>query len=107
MTGQYQVFYAPEAYSDLSDIYSYLAFTLKEKRVASGQIKRIRKEVSSLQAFPERYSAVDWEPWASMGMRKMSVDHYVVYYQVGLADKIVTAIRIFYGGRDVENIISE
>ena len=28
MTGQYQVFYAPEAYSDLSDIYSYLAFIL-------------------------------------------------------------------------------
>lgn len=107
MTGQYQVLYTPEAYSDLADIYSYLAFSLKEKRVASGQIERIRKEISSLHTFPERYSAVDWEPWVSMGIRKMSVDHYVVYYQVDLADKIVTVIRVFYGGRDIEHIIRE
>lgn len=107
MTGEYRVFYAPKAYSDLADIYSYIAFTLKEKRIASKQIRRIRKEVSSLCTFPERYSAVDWEPWTSLGMRKMSVDHYIVYYQVDLAGKIVTVIRIFYGGRDVERIIGE
>lgn len=107
MTEKYRISYAPEAYRDLADIYSYIAFTLKEKHTASNHLKRIRQEISSLRTFPERCSAVDWEPWASMGMRKVSVGHYVVYYQVGRADKIVTVIRIFYGGRDVQHIIGE
>lgn len=107
MTSRYQISYTPESYIDLRDIYSYIAFTLQEKRIASNQLKRIRKEISSLRTFPERYSAVDWEPWASMGMRKLSVGHYVVYYQVDLIKKTVTVIRIFYGGRDVEHIVSE
>lgn len=107
MTEKYRLSYAPEAYRDLEDIYSYIAFTLREKYTASNHLKRIRQEISSLRTFPERYSAVDWEPWASMGMRRVSVGHYVVYYQVDPVDKIVTVIRIFYGGRDVEHIIGE
>lgn len=78
-----------------------------KKRIASNQIKRIRTEISSLRTFPERYAAVDWEPWASMGMRKMSVNHYIVYYLVGTVDRLVTVIRIFYGGRDAEHIVNE
>lgn len=107
MTEKYRVSYAPEAYRDLADIYSYIAFTLRERHTASNHLKRIRQEISSLRTFPERYSAVDWNPWASMGMRRVSVGHYVVYYRVDLADKLVTVIRIFYGGRDVEHIIGE
>lgn len=107
MSGKYQISYTPEAYSDLADIYSYIAFALQEKRIAASQIKRIQKEISSLRTFPERYSAVDWEPWASIGMRRLPVDHYIVYYQVSKVDKAVTVIRIFYGGRDVEHVISE
>jgi len=105
MTGKYQISYTPEAYTDLGDIYSYIAFTLQERRVASDLVRRIRQEISSLRAFPERCCAVDWEPWASMGMRKLSVGHYVVYYQADAAERTVTVIRIFYGGRDVEHII--
>ena len=54
---------------------------------------------------PERYVAVDWEPWSSRGMRKLTVDNYVVYYLVEPTAQLVTVVRIFYGGRDVENII--
>ena len=106
MTRKYRVSYAPEAYNDLGDIYSYIAFVLQEKRITSGLIKRIRKEVASLAVFPESYPAVDWEPWGSMGVRKMPVSHYVVYYLANIAEKAVTIIRIFYGGRNVENIVN-
>lgn len=106
MTVKYRIAYTPEAYSDLSDIYSYIAFVLREKGTASSLIKRIRKEITSLSAFPESYPTVDWEPWFSMGVRKMPVDHYVVYYLVDGKGKSVTIIRIFYGGRDVEDIVN-
>jgi toxin ParE1/3/4 len=38
-------------------------------------------------------------------MRKATVDHYVVFYQVSRDKKEVTVVRIFYGGRDIEHII--
>lgn len=34
MTEKYRISYTPEAYRDLADIYSYIAFTLKEKHTA-------------------------------------------------------------------------
>lgn len=48
---------------------------------------------------------VDWEPWASMGMRKLPVDNFLVFYLVNQEECLVMVVRIFYGGRDIENII--
>ncbi len=104
MSEAFRVSYAPAAYRDLGDIYAYVAFTLREKRTAAGLVRRIQTEILSLSLFPERHAAVDWEPWASLGVRKMPVGHYVVYYQVDLGEKTVLVIRIFYGGRDVAHI---
>jgi addiction module RelE/StbE family toxin len=105
MTETYKVLYSPAALEDLKSIYSYIALILKAKRTAAKQVNRIRQAIRSFDTFPERYAPVDWEPWASMGMRKATVDHYVVFYQVNHDRKEVTIVRIFYGGRDIEHII--
>ena len=55
MSKQYSVSYTPEAYHDLGDIYSYIAFVLKEKGTASNLVKRIRKE-----SFSGRISRTLW-----------------------------------------------
>jgi addiction module RelE/StbE family toxin len=105
MTEMYQVRYAPAALEDLKSIYSYIALTLKAKQTAAKQVNRIRQTIRTFDTFPERYAQVDWEPWASLGMRKATVDHYVVFYQVSRDKKEVTVVRIFYGGRDIQHII--
>jgi plasmid stabilization system protein ParE len=105
MTEGYKVQYSPAALDDLKSIYSYIAITLKAKQAAVNQVKRIRQAIRSFDTFPERYAQVDWEPWASMGMHKAPVDHYIVFYQVSHDRKEVTAVRIFYGGRDIEHMI--
>ena len=56
---------------------------------------------------PERYGLVEWEPWASMGMRHVPVGNYVVFYTIETDVRTVTITRIFYGGRDIEHIIQE
>jgi len=104
---KYAVIYSPEAMDDIREIYSYIAFELQSPDVAVGQVNRIRKEIRSLDFMPTRYSTVDWEPWKSMKMHKIPVDNYLVYYAVNDESRIVTVIRIFYGGRDVEGIINE
>lgn len=54
---------------------------------------------------PERYASVDWEPWASMGIRKVPVDNYLVFYLVDPTERLVSIVRIIYCGRDTEHII--
>ena len=107
MSDAYSVVYSPEAKADLREIYTYIAFDLQSPGTAEGQVNRIRKEIRSLDFMPSRYSIVDWEPWKSMGMHKVPVDNFVVYYSVNTENRIVTIIRIFYGGRDAESIVNE
>ena len=106
MTDNYQVIYSPAAYDDIEAIYTYVAYELLAEPTAGELTAHIRKEIRSLDTFPERNSPVDWEPWASMNMRKTPVGSFVVYYTVDKANRIVTVVRIFYGGRDVEQIIT-
>ena len=74
-------------------------------RTAAAQTQRIRKAVRGLNPFPEGHTQVEWEPWASLGMRFLPVDNYIVYYLVDKEKMAIEIARIFYGGRDVENII--
>lgn len=106
MSDVYSVVYSPEAMNDLREIYAYIAFDLQAPDAAEGQINRLRKEIRSLDFMPLRYAIVDWEPWMSMGMHKVPVDNFIVYYAVNNDSLTVTVIRIFYGGRDVENIVN-
>ena len=101
----YQIIYSPESLDDLRAIYSYIAFEKLAPQNAEGQVNRIRKSIRSLDLFPEGHTTVEWEPWASMGMRFLPVDHFIVYYLVDNSARKVSIVRIFYSGRDVEHII--
>ena len=103
----YTVWYSPASKQDLKAIYTYIARVLQAKDTARRQVDRIRKEIRSLSDLPERYAPVDWEPWHGMDMRKMPVDNYLVYYLVHHDPGEVEIVRIFYGGRDVANIVQD
>ena len=104
---QYKVEYTPAAKSDLKSIYAYIAYQLKERTTARNIVNKIRKQIRELDTSPERYSAVEWKPWSDMGMRKFSVGNYVVFYYVIHENNTVMVNRIFYGGRNIEEIIKE
>ena len=105
MSDTYSIIYSSEAKDDLREIYSYIAYDLQAPETAEGQVNRIRKEIRSLDFMPSRYTVVDWEPWKSMGMHRVPVDNFIVYYVVNNGSRTITVIRIFYGGRDIEDII--
>lgn len=105
MSDTYSIIYSSEAKDDLREIYSYIAYDLQAPETAEGQVNRIRKEIRSLDFMPSRYTVVDWEPWKSMGMHRVPVDNFIVYYVVNNGSRTITVIRIFYGGRDIEEII--
>lgn len=80
MMDRYQVRYAPQTLEDLKDIYVYIAQELHQRDTAAAQVNRIRAEIRSLDFLPLRYPCVDWEPWQSMGMRKVTVGNFLVFY---------------------------
>ena len=67
----YRVTYSTEAKEDLKDIYSY--YSSMSKKVATDQVKRIRKEIRTLNTMPERYSLADFDPLSSRQVRRLSV----------------------------------
>lgn len=105
MSEHYAVRYSPKALDDLRAIYTYIAGHLQVPETARKQVNRIRDAVRSLDTMPSRYALVDWEPWRQIGMHKVSVDSYVVYYVVNAEKRTVQIIRIFYGGRDAERLL--
>lgn len=107
MSDSYNVVYSPQALNDLKDIYAYIAQELFVPDTARNQVNRIRKEIRSLDFMPSRYALVDWEPWKSMGMHKVPVDNFVVFYTVDSDSMTVSVIRIVYGGRDIESIAAQ
>ncbi len=107
MSDTYSVIYSTEAKNDIKDIYSYIAFELLVPSTAESQVNRIRKTIRSLDFMPSRNPIVDWEPWKSMGIHKIPVDNFVVFYMVDSTSWTVTIIRIIYSGRDIQRIASQ
>ena len=106
MMDVYSVLYSPAAKDDLFGVYSYIATELLEPEIAAMQTDRIRKAIRSLEHLPLRYAHVDWEPWLSMGMRKLIVDNYIVFYLVHQESREVRIVRIMFSARDLKTILS-
>lgn len=92
-----------QADRDLRAIYEYIAFELSSPVNASGQLDRLENRIISLEEMPERYQRYEKEPWHSRGLRIFPVDNYVVCYIADTENRIVTVIRVMYGGRDIEH----
>ena len=107
MNDFYKIVYSSKALNDLKDIFNYIAQGLSAPDAATNQVNRIRKGVRSLDFMPSRYAVVEWEPWKSMGMHKVPIDNFVIFYTVNADARKVFIIRIVYGGRDIEGIAGD
>ncbi len=102
--GHYSVIYTTKALNDLDEIFLYIMFQLKNQSAALKQVGRIYDMICSLDFMPARFARIDWEPWKSMDMHKISVDNYVIFYTIDENEKTVSVIRVVYGGRDLKSI---
>lgn len=98
----YEVHLTPEAKSDLQSIFEYIAFELQSVENAVGQLERLERRITSLDQMPEQFRVYEKEPWKSRNLRRMPVDNYLVFYVLDHNSRIVTVIRVMYGGRDVD-----
>ena len=102
---KYKVVITQEALSDMKRIYDYIAKDLCAPGTAMGQYERIANGILSLDCFPERFALFDSEPERSYGLRKMTVDHYLICYIID--SNTVTVTDVLYAPSNTHLILSE
>lgn len=96
----YSVVITKQAEEDLRGIFEYISFTLYEPGYAAHKLQKLEQAISRLNYMPERYKKYEEEPWAKIGLRKMPVDNYNIFYFVDNEIEQVTVLRILYSKRD-------
>ena len=103
----FEVEISEQADTDLRGIFEYIAFVLFAPENASGQLNRLENGILSLEQYPMRHRVYEKEPWHSRGVRVLPIDNYVVLYIPNEETKVVTVIRVMYGGRNIDKELTE
>ncbi|HAI88012.1 MAG TPA: type II toxin-antitoxin system RelE/ParE family toxin [Firmicutes bacterium] len=105
MTSEYAVYMTSSAHRDLAEIVQYIAGELAEPITAAKQVDRLESAIASLAVMPSRTSPVADERLRAMGVRKLLVDNYLVFYVVSECAAAVTVLRILHARRDWEDLL--
>lgn len=102
---KWKVLYANSAYMELDSIYRYISENLLAPEIAAKHVRKIMSAISTLDEMPFRNPLYDKEPWRSLGLRKFVIDSYIAFYYVNESANEVVIMHIYYGGRDIDNIL--
>ncbi len=98
---KYTVEITDQALVDMEQLYNYIAITLFSPENAMGQYNRIADEILKLDTFPERFRIIDSEQECKIGIRRMLIDNYSVFYVIKEERVIVT--DVLYSASDINN----
>lgn len=105
MNEKYSIYMTHTATEDLKSIAAYVVNELREPSIAKKLVRNIKESVMSLEQMPTRYSLLRDANLAVQGIRKMMVDHYIIFLIVSEKDLGVTIVRILYSRRDWVNLL--
>lgn len=97
---KYRVKLTNNGLRQLKEAVGYIAGVLLAPETARQWSDRIRTKIVSLGAMPRRYPLVEEEPWHTEGIRKMTVENFIVYYWVNEDTAVVWVTAVVYARRD-------
>ena len=92
------------AEKDIDDIYTYIAEKIIEPVTAWNQVERIYNRIFTLDKIPERCPLFEIEPWRSKGIRKLTVDNFIIIFEIHETTGIVSVVAVVYSRRDLTAI---
>lgn len=104
---EWKVVLTPEFKQEFRNIYAYIAEVLLVPETAKKQVGRILDEVEELNEMPQKFALVENEPWHSRGLRKLIVDNYIVFYMPNEKTSEVIVFHVFYGGRNIDDLLDK
>jgi toxin ParE1/3/4 len=87
------------AEADLSEIVSYMAVALGNRQAASDWLDELQKRIDETRLFPESGMIVENE--------FLLVGNYIMYYISDMDKQMIHILRIVYGKRNLDEIMSE
>lgn len=96
----YSVSITDYARMQLKDIAKYIKYELQSSQAASAFLTVMEKSISSLSSMPNRISLEESEPWHSLGIHKMPVKNYLIYFLVKEDCSEVHITAIIYNKRE-------
>ena len=100
---KYNIEYSKESKQNLIEIKKYIKYNLQESEIAQKLISEIRNEINNLKHNPEIYSIIDDDLIKKIGIRKLIVNNYIVFYRIKKDN--VEIVRIMYGRRNWINLL--
>jgi plasmid stabilization system protein ParE len=102
---EYSIDIGALAERDILEAVSYIQEVLFQPESAKRLYHAIKEQVQSLSVMPERYAVVAEEPYTTMGVRKVKVENYLIFYIVNEKEKIISILRVLYYRREWQNLI--
>lgn len=102
---KYKIIIQESAELDLNGIIEYIAIDLNEKLIALKLYKKIVEAINSLSDTPGRCAVIDAEPYKDMGIRRLIVNNYSIFYYLNNETETVHILRILYNRRDWKNLL--
>lgn len=107
MAFDYAYRFTEKAVQDLDEILHYIAIDLDNPVAAKSLSRKVFEKIDSARYFPESGSPVENEFLADKTVRKLIVDHYIIYYKAHHDEKMISVIRIVYGKRNLDEILRQ
>lgn len=98
---KYKVMINPRAIRELDNIYEYIANEKLAPENAKGQVDRIKKDVLSLDTFPQSHQERNEGRYAGKGYRQVLIDNYLAIFRIDEDNKVVYVVTIQYQGRNI------
>jgi toxin ParE1/3/4 len=100
----YEILLTRPAAKDLEGIGLYIAQELHAPQTALYFLEKIDCQIKNLEEMPHRHELISYEELAHKGIRKVTVQNYLIFYSVDEQARRVTILRVLYGRRDWENL---
>ncbi len=102
---KYNIVITEPAEKDLFEIGNYIATELLEPDIALKVVNTIGESILTLEDMPSRNAIVADKRLAHLGIRKLLIDNFIVFYVISEESKTVTVVRILYGKRNWINLL--
>ena len=92
---KYKIIVSPTAKAQIKGITAHIRNRLFNPQAAKAIALAIKSAIASLATMPKRTAEV-----SSVGLRRMVVRSYLVYYIIDDAERQVNVVAVIYGKRD-------
>ncbi len=103
----YRVELSRTAQADIYGIVRYIQTELQEPQIAGRLYGLLKEQISHLSYLPERNAVVDTPNIRELGLRRLLVKNYCVFYVVDNGQRVVRVARVMYAGRDIASELAD